>query len=113
VFHAVLVIGVWVFFLQLIYQPSVTICSEENLAWHLIHFMTALDAASLSFVKLCFRRIVLFLGHSVHCNWRFTKHLIRQSVNVQKLKLRHILPRPSRVARFKLDVDNYQITYEE
>ena len=82
VLHAVLVECVRVFGLKLVDEPCVAICGEEKLAWHLVHLMGALDAATLARFQLLLNFVVFVLRTQIHDERSFTQHLVSKSVDV-------------------------------
>ena len=59
--QAEVVVGVWRLFLELVDEPHIAVCCEEELAGDLVHIMLSHDATSYPIFQLLLHLVILVL----------------------------------------------------
>jgi len=108
VFQIKLVEEVLFFLLELVKEPHVSVRGKEHLAWHLIHLVSALDAASDVIFELLFDVLVLYICYHVPVGG---VNILQQRISILPvdfivLKLIDIFSHESLEAGSELEVEN-------
>ena len=106
VLQAEIVVRVGRVLLHLLDEPHVTISGEEELARDLVHIMLAHDTTPQAIFQLLLNVLILVLGDHVHDQRCFGFDVVSEAVDLEESELRHISPRPRRVSRLELKIED-------